>query len=179
MAAKILELDSFTDTDTVSTAVTAVQALIEAVKAMYPVGSLLITTTSTNPGTYLGGTWTTYAGGRVLFGADGGNFKLGATGGSLTHRHYIPIGFDTITENSTTKPRVFLLPVSATDPTPYWGSDVQERTTFLGTFGSTGAGLYRIAMTGNNTISGTNSVSDNSVASQPPFAVVYFWKRTA
>lgn len=36
----------------------------------YPVGSIFITTTNTNPGTFIGGTWESYGTGRTLVGVD-------------------------------------------------------------------------------------------------------------
>lgn len=49
---------------------------------MYPVGSIYITNTNTNPSDILGGTWEAYAGGRTLVGVDGSSYKsAGLTGG--------------------------------------------------------------------------------------------------
>ncbi len=60
----------------------------------FPVGSIYISTNSTNPGDYLGGTWESYGQGRTLIGngtgTDSNNtaklFNAGATGGEYTHR---------------------------------------------------------------------------------------------
>lgn len=52
---------------------------------VYPVGSLYLSTVSTNPGTLIGGTWEAYATGRTLVGIDANQteFKTaGGTGGS-------------------------------------------------------------------------------------------------
>ena len=52
---------------------------------IYPVGSIYISTVSTNPGTLLGvGTWVAFGAGRVLLG-NGGGYVAGATGGAATH----------------------------------------------------------------------------------------------
>lgn len=49
---------------------------------MYPVGSIYITNTNTNPSNIFGGTWEAYAGGRTLVGVDGSSYKsAGLTGG--------------------------------------------------------------------------------------------------
>ena len=49
---------------------------------MYPVGSIYITNTNTNPSSTLGGTWQAYAQGRTLVGVDGSSYKSsGLTGG--------------------------------------------------------------------------------------------------
>lgn len=58
---------------------------------LFPVGSVVITHTKTNPGTYIGGTWVAYAPGRVLVGVGTGNdgsksvtFAANKTGGLFT-----------------------------------------------------------------------------------------------
>ena len=49
---------------------------------MYPVGSIYISTSSTNPSSLVGGTWQAYAQGRTLIGIDGSSYKTAsATGG--------------------------------------------------------------------------------------------------
>lgn len=60
--------------------------------SIYPVGSVYISLTSTNPGTYLKGTWEQFAQGRTLVGvgkgSDGENtqtFDVNATGGEYKH----------------------------------------------------------------------------------------------
>lgn len=60
--------------------------------SIYPVGSVYISLTSTNPGTYLTGTWEQFAQGRTLIGvgegSDGTNtqsFAVDATGGEYKH----------------------------------------------------------------------------------------------
>lgn len=55
--------------------------------AIYPVGSIYISTNSTNPGTLFGGTWEAYAQGRTLIGngTSDQTFTAGATGGASTH----------------------------------------------------------------------------------------------
>lgn len=60
--------------------------------SIYPVGSVYISLTSTNPGTYLKGTWQQFAQGRTLIGvgsgSDGSNtqtFDVNDTGGEYKH----------------------------------------------------------------------------------------------
>lgn len=76
-----------TGTDTVRAVTPAgVKAAIAAgLIAAFPVGSVYITTTNTNPSTFLGGTWTQIAQGRTLIGVgslSGDTYTAGATGGS-------------------------------------------------------------------------------------------------
>jgi hypothetical protein len=62
--------------------VTLAASLLEAI---YPVGALYMSTASTDPATFLGGTWTALED-MFLVGA-GSTFTAGATGGALTHDH--------------------------------------------------------------------------------------------
>lgn len=48
---------------------------------IYPIGSIFISTNTTNPSTYFGGTWERIKG-RFLLAADDNSYSLGATGGS-------------------------------------------------------------------------------------------------
>lgn len=61
----------------------------DIINAVYPVGSIYISTVSTNPGTLLGtGTWTAFAAGRTLVGLDAGDTDFDTaeeTGGAKTH----------------------------------------------------------------------------------------------
>lgn len=66
-------------TDTVSAFVDNEAANIEKLDAIWPVGSIYLSTKDTNPGTFLGGTWTRIQD-RFLVGA-GSTFAAGTTGG--------------------------------------------------------------------------------------------------
>ena len=59
----------------------------ELLNLVYPVGSIYISTSSTNPGTLFGGTWQAFAQGRTLIGVGTSDqaFSAGATGGESTH----------------------------------------------------------------------------------------------
>ena len=61
--------------------------------AVYPVGSIYISVSSTNPGTLFGGTWVAFATGRTLVGIDTGQTEFDTveeTGGAKTHTLTIP-----------------------------------------------------------------------------------------
>ena len=54
----------------------------------YPIGSLFITTTNTNPGTFIGGTWEAFGTGRTIVGVDTDQTEFSTvnkTGGEKTH----------------------------------------------------------------------------------------------
>jgi hypothetical protein len=68
--------------------------LRQLVDLVYPVGSIYISTASTNPGTLFGGTWEAFAPGRVLIGAGQGDdgttsmsFTSLGTYGKYKHQH--------------------------------------------------------------------------------------------
>ena len=77
-------------TNTTQVATTAF--VTTGLQAAYPVGSIYMSTVSTNPNTLFGfGTWVAFGAGRVLLG-DGGGYSAGATGGSadaitVSHTH--------------------------------------------------------------------------------------------
>ena len=51
---------------------------------IYPIGSIFITTNTTNPSTYFGGSWERIKG-RFLLAADDSTYKIGKTGGEAEH----------------------------------------------------------------------------------------------
>ena len=58
-------------------------------KTIFPIGSIYMSTSSTNPGTWMvGTTWARFANGRVLVGVDDkdSDFAVNKTGGSKTHK---------------------------------------------------------------------------------------------
>lgn len=64
------------------------------INSIYPIGSVYISLTETNPGTYLKGTWEQFGQGRTLIGEGTGNdgsnimkFTAGSTGGNYEHNH--------------------------------------------------------------------------------------------
>lgn len=71
--------------DEVTDFVTELAASLTKLDAIYPVGSIYMSTRSTNPGTFLGGTWNRLQG-RFLIGASS-TYGAGSTGGNTTHRH--------------------------------------------------------------------------------------------
>lgn len=74
--------------------VTNASGVLVALRDMfYPVGSIKLTTVNTNPGTYIGGTWTAWGSGRVPVGvstSDNNFSTVEKTGGSTsnTHNHW-------------------------------------------------------------------------------------------
>lgn len=81
-----------TDTKFTATKEELTELINTTLDSIYPVGSVYISLTSTNPGTYLKGTWEQFAQGRALIGvgsgSDGSNtqtFDVNDTGGEYKH----------------------------------------------------------------------------------------------
>ena len=121
---------------------------------IYPVGSIHLSTSATNPGTSLGrGTWTQIAAGRTLIGEGTSDqaFTAAATGGASTH---------TLT----------------TDEIP--------AHTHSGVVATPGSNTIDVvagsATTGNGQGQSTGSTGGGSAHNNlPPYLVVYIWERTA
>ena len=153
-----------------------------AIVAAYPVGSIYMSTVSTNPNTLFGfGTWVTYGSGRVLISQDG-TYTAGSTGGSATttlaeanlpshshsatftgtalgtHQHYVGSN-DSRTEPGGDPAQEFVRsynegggPKAYTDPLS----------------AGTPAGSVSVGNTGSGT----------SFSNLPPYIAVYMWNRT-
>lgn len=127
--------------------------------AVYPVGSLYLSVTSTSPATLFGGTWEA-VGGRFLLGADAA-YPAGSTGGEASHTlttsemprhtHTTAVEYDAGTSS-----------IDAWSLLVKYGSWETPGTTF--TNGSA-----------NNQFVGSSQPHNNL----PPYLAVYIWKRTA
>jgi hypothetical protein len=146
------------------------------IEDVYPVGSIYISTVSTNPNTLFGfGTWAAFGTGRVLVGIDSGNTQFDVveeTGGSnvsssvVTHTHTATVtdaGHNHLqTKNSAT-----------TGAVTGYGVDTSTSTQI-------NSGYYTASNTTGITVTNANpagSVSSFSIMN--PYIVVYMWERTA
>lgn len=80
---KILSLTKPDLNDKVGDTIDALAKNFEALSLVYPIGYVLISTRSDNPGTYLGGTWQQIQG-RMLIGQSS-DFPAGTVGGEKEH----------------------------------------------------------------------------------------------
>lgn len=144
------------------------------VDAIYPVGSIYISTNSTNPGTLFGGTWTALEN-RFLVGA-GDLYTAGAEGGEATHTlsieempahvHY-PKGAD----------------ASANGNWCY--TAIQNRSQHSGTYPlQSGEGKYGFGSNDGYSdlyLAFSSGSAGGGVAhnNMPPYLSVYMWERTA
>lgn len=121
---------------------------------IFPVGSIYISTVSTNPSSFFGGTWTAFGAGRTLVGIDAGQTEFDTveeTGGSKTHT----LTTDEIPSHLHTQ-----------TVANFWSAD-----------NSSGSGA---TYQGENTTGNTGSTGGGQAHNNlQPYIVVYMWKRTA
>ena len=134
--------------DKVEDTIAALAANFGILDAMYPIGTIYQSTKSTNPSTFLGGTWTALTG-RVLVGA-GTDFPAGTTGGEATHTLTVE-EMPAHTHPSTTP------------------NTIQNTATGSSAYGYIGDGSYT-----NSGTSGGGAAHNN----MPPYRSVYMWERT-
>ena len=153
---------------------------------VYPVGSIYISTASTDPGTLFGGTWSAFGAGRTLIGLDSGDADFDTseeTGGAKTHTHSVTsnvtIGNESAHTHSVTSN------VTVDDHTTHEvealainpqavvadGDNIHSVTNNAVTSGAGSAHTH--TPTNNAVTSGDNS------AIPMKYIVVYFFKRTA
>lgn len=117
---------------------------------IYPIGSIFISTNTTNPSTYFGGKWERIKG-RFLLAADDSNYKIGAVGGEAAH---------ILTINEIPAHGHSQVGSILNNSGPY---NVPLR----------GKG-WSASSTGVNTINTGGGQEHNNM---PPYLVVYMWKR--
>jgi hypothetical protein len=127
------------------------------INSIYPIGSVYISLTETNPGTYLKGTWEQFGQGRTLIGVGEGwdgvtdlTFTLGATGGEYKHKLVI----DEIPSHAHKYYSPIVQEVSASSNTSTYGNYNKQ---------------YRID---------SDSVGGDGYHNNlQPYVTAYFWKR--
>lgn len=144
---------------------------------VYPVGSVYMSTASTDPATTFGfGTWTAVQG-KMLIGADG-TYAAGSTGGAATHTltsAEMPTHTHTQNSHNHTQSAHTHTTDSAALMKEGTGGQVSVVQTGLGgtTTGSTTA--TNTAATAVNQNAGSGGAHNNL----PPYLAVYIWTRTA
>lgn len=165
------------------------QQINEILLKVYPVGSIYMSTSNTNPGTLFGGTWTAWGSGRVPVGINTGDTSFNTvekTGGSKTHTILSSeMPAHTHSFSARTGGRV-----SAPD---------SSNTDFGNGIGWVGGGGGNVAYVDGNTdnrvmnawsdksanhahtVSGTTGSTGSGVAMSilQPYITCYMWKRTA
>lgn len=157
-----LQIDACTDTYQNATEVQAIvdaaiaEAIVAAKLAMYPIGSIYITTDFVSPATFIGGTWEQIQDTFLL--ACGETYTAGDTGGEATH---------TLTINEMPSHR------HATSNYNGGGNSAKHATTNAYPHGDSNYWNY------NNP--GYSSYTGGGLAhnNMPPYLAVYVWKRVA
>lgn len=134
---------------------------------VYPVGSIYISTSSTSPATFIGGTWQRITGRFLLAATDSGasswststkssSIKAGVTGGESDHQ---------------------LVASEMPKHTHLAGKNASREASGYG-LTATAAFQNRVYVSGNSETSG-EAGSNGTHNTMPPFLSVYMWKRTA
>lgn len=141
------------------------------INSIYPVGSVYISLTGTNPSTYLKGTWEQFGQGRTLIGEgtgdDGSNtmkFTVGSTGGKYEHNHTYGIKLNDYYSNISN--------VNLLNSDGSWQGGVND--------GSRNAYVNSTCQEGNKEVnSQAFKIKANTSNSKTmhPYITVYFWKR--
>lgn len=177
---------------------------IALVNKMFPVGSIYITAWDTNPGTFLGGTWTQIAQGRTLIGVGtlgSDTYAAAQTGGSSrvtlsiseipSHNHGGATGGQSTdhTHSGTTASagtHTHSTPLSDGGSFPYAGgggaAGVNIPLGANGTTSSAGSHTHTFT-TGGVSVDHTHGITaqggGNAHENRMPYLAVYFWQRTA
>lgn len=180
-------------TNTTQIATTAfVQAALQAV---FPVGSIYISTTSTNPATLFGfGTWVAFGAGRAIVGQDTGDSSfdtLEETGGSkdavvVSHNHSATMTTAGGHEHYLTHNTLVASSGQAivdVNSSNYIAARTTGNTDYAYAFRATGnaANIGRSSYQGSHahTITVNSTGSSGTNANLQPYVVVKMWKRTA
>ena len=148
----------------------------------FPVGAIYISTTSTNPSTYFGGTWVEIQG-RFLLGRSS-SYAAGSQGGEASHKltsnempshnHSVSINTTNLTGSLKT---VIYKSYTAT------GIVSQSKDTANKNCGTTadtfGGATYSINASHNHSGSIGSTGGNAAHNNMPPYLAVYIWKRTA
>ena len=150
---------------------------------LHPVGSIYISTTSTNPGTIFGGTWVQWSSGRVPVGINTGDTNFNTvekTGGSKTvsiANHTHNLGDEGGATLQVERPGADTLYWEQRGgPSTKWNADYRVYTKVSDS--STGSlnneqQTRTIALVGK-----TKSAGNQSINNLQPYITCYMWKRT-
>ena len=135
--------------------------------ACFPVGTILMTATNTNPGTYIGGTWTAIEGKFLL--AQSNSHPAGETGGSENV---------TLTAANLPAHRHLIMNNNPADSTPTSGNTLAR---YDRSFGAREGEYYSLNTNSGEAVWGRTSATGSGTAhnNMPPYVAVYVWKRTA
>ena len=173
----------------------------DTLKKVYPIGSIYMSTVSTNPATLFGfGTWEAMPAGRVLLAQGksswGTTYNAGSTGGEATHQltvgempshnHAVSIQssgeHNHIANSNTSGTHSHVLPTANALGS---GSGYVIGTSNGGTLNTSGNGEHSHVITINNNGSHTHNTtvketgSGQAHSNMPPYLAIYIWKRVS
>lgn len=133
---------------------------------IYPVGSIYLSTSSTNPSNLFGGTWEQIKDKFLL--SAGSTYTAGNTGGSATHYH-------TNSDTKSTTLSIDQIPAHV-HGAKHLGSFDGSRNGWVGSIGALSSEVTESTGGGKGHTHGMNNTGTSS--SLPPYLVVYMFKRT-
>lgn len=157
----------------------------ETLKKVYPVGSIYMSTVSTNPATLFGfGTWEAMPAGRVLLAQGksswGTTYNAGSTGGEATHTLTVgelPEHNHSASTNTVNLTGTFISKANERNSSGVFSNWASNKCT-NSTGNSNGTGTeYYINVTHNHAITINNTGSDQAHNNIQPYLAVYMWKR--
>lgn len=141
-------------------------AINDLPQKIFPVGSIYISVTNTNPSSFLGGTWVAFGQGRTLVGVDASQTEFNSalkTGGSKNHNHTLNDGYAKIST---------------------WGGqgggiamESSNKTSIINTTAGWILGSPTASQHG-NTVTALGGNTDSTTNLQP-YITVYFWRRVS
>lgn len=141
------------------------------INSIYPIGSVYISLTETNPGTYLKGIWEQFGQGRTLIGEGTGddgsntmNFTAGSTGGNYEHNHTYGVKLNDYYSNISN------LNLRNSDGSWQGGVNDGRRNTYVNS-------ACQEANKEVNTQTFKIEANTSNSRTMHPYITVYFWKR--
>lgn len=140
----------------------------EILNAVYPIGAIYMSLSSTDPGTLFGGTWTKIKDRFLL--ADGDTYSHGAVGGytSVEHKHVAPVFASAVAGGQTFQGALNVNGnYSSSQGYMAYGSTQSVSTTMQ---------VQHTEFYTGKQVNNPSTITDDNM---PPYLVVYMWQRTA
>lgn len=163
--------------------------MLDTMKKIYPVGSIYMSTVSTNPATLFGfGTWEAMPAGRVLLAQGksswGTTYNAGSTGGEATHQLTVgelpSHGHSASTNNVNQNGNIGWLQAGKDyDFSGVFATSYKNRGANVSNGESTGVWNCIFDSTHSHNVTINNTGSNQSHNNLQPYISVYIWKRTA
>ena len=141
------------------------------INSIYPIGSVYISLTGTNPGTYLKGSWERFGRGRTLIGEgigdDGSNtmnFTAGSIGGKYEHNHTYGVKLNDYYSNISN--------LNLRNSDGSWQGGIND--------GNRSGYVNNGCQKGNNEVNSQTfkiEANTSNTRTMSPYIIVYFWKR--